>query len=82
MPAAANSSKVKHSYHTDHAREERIQATKLDVEQHNIRTRIAARLHQVRLNCAYRQLTSFKSLGSLWNIVGSLAWTRVQEGGT
>ena len=82
MPAAAKSSKAKHPYHTDHARKERVQAAKLDVEEHNVPKRTAARLHQVRLNCAYCQLTSFKSLGSLWNIVGSLAWTRVQEGGT
>jgi hypothetical protein len=77
MPAATNSSKVKHPYHTDHAYEEQIQATKLDVEENNIQTCTVVHLHQVRLNCAHCQLTSFKSSGSLWNVVGSLAWMHV-----
>jgi hypothetical protein len=79
MPAA-NTSKVKCSYHTDDSHEEHIQAARLDFEQRKISIRAAARLHQVRPDCIYHKLTSSKSLGSLWNIVGPPAWTCLQGG--
>ena len=74
MPATTKE-KLRHSYHTDHSREDCMQAAKHDVEQNETKIHAAARLHQVRPNRIYYKLTSFKSLGSLWDIVGSPAWT-------
>jgi hypothetical protein len=70
MPAAAKSSKAKHPYHTDHAHEERVQASKLDVKEYNIPKHTAACLHQVRLNCTHCQLTSFQIIRFLMEHCG------------
>jgi hypothetical protein len=82
MPATEKA-KAKRSYHTGYPREEHMQAAKCDVQQREIPIHAAARLHQVRLgpNHIHCKLTSFKSLGSLWDIVGSPAWMHAQEGG-
>ena len=82
MPAT-HKAKAKHLYHTDDLREERMQATKRDVEQRQIPIRTASRLHKVRpnLNCIHYKLTSLKSLGSLRDVVGSPAWMCAQEEG-
>ncbi len=80
MPAI-DKAKVKRLYHTGHPYEEHMQAAKSDVEQHEMPICAAACLHQVRPNHIHCKLTSFKLLGSLWDIVGSPAWTCAQEGG-
>src|SRR6267154_2890220 len=80
MPAT-HKAKVKCLYHTDNLHEEHMQAAKCDVEQHQIPICAASCLHKVRPNCIHYRLTSFKSLGSLWDVVGSPAWTCAQEEG-
>ena len=82
MPATRKA-KAKCSYHTDDLCEEHMQAAKCDVEQCQIPIRTASHLHMVRpnLNCIHYKLTSLKSLGSLWDVVGSPAWTCAQEEG-
>jgi hypothetical protein len=84
MPATRKA-KAKHLYHTDDLRKERMQATKCDVEQRQIPIRTTSHLHKVRLgpnlNCIHYKLTSLKSLGSLWDVVGSPAWMCAQEEG-
>jgi len=80
MPAT-DKAKVKRSYHTGRPCEEHMQAAKSDVKQHEMPIHAAEHLHQVRPNHIHCKLTLFKSLGSLWDIVGSPAWTCAQEGG-
>jgi hypothetical protein len=65
--------KAKHSYHIDNLCKEHMQATKCDVKQCQIPICTTSCLHMVRsnLNYIHYKLTSLKSLGSLWDIVGS-----------
>jgi hypothetical protein len=75
MPAICKA-KAKCLYHTDNLHEERMQAIKCDVEQHQIPICTTSHLHKVRpnLNYVHYKLTLLKLLDSLWDIVGSLVW--------